>query len=58
MDSGLAGGLLFEVVLQVTDPEDWWQDAGFYGAVSAGATAAVFFKLAMREVPVEEAKLC
>jgi hypothetical protein len=46
----LAGGILFELVMMIDDPYDWWQDAGFYGAVSAGATAAVFFYLIMRSV--------
>ena len=31
-------------------PQNWWEDAGFYEAVSAGATAAVFFYLTMRSV--------
>ena len=44
----LAGGVVFELVMLVNDPYDWWEDAGFYGAVSAGATAAVFFYLTMR----------
>ena len=46
----LAGGIVFELFMMVNDPYDWWEDAGFYGAVSAGATAAVFFYLAMRSV--------
>ena len=46
----LAGGVVFEVVMLVNDPYEWWEDAGFYGAVSAGATAAVFFYLTMRSV--------
>ena len=46
----LAGGLVFELVMLINDPSDWWEDAGFYGAVSAGATAAVFFYLTMRSV--------
>ena len=46
----LAGGVAFELVMVVNDPYNWWEDAGFYGAVSAGATAAVFFCLTMRSV--------
>ena len=46
----LAGGVAFELVMLVNDPYNWWEDAGFYGAVSAGATAAVFFYLTMRSV--------
>ena len=46
----VAGGVAFELVMLVNDPYDWWQDAGFYGAVSAGATAAIFLYLTMRAV--------
>ena len=46
--ASFVGGVVFELMMQVSDPYDWWQDAGFYGAVSAGATAAVFFQLAIR----------
>ena len=46
--AALVGGILFEVVMAVYDPSDWWQDAGFYRGFSAAATAAVFLWLAMR----------
>jgi uncharacterized membrane protein YjgN (DUF898 family) len=48
--ASLAGGVAFELVMLVTDPYEWWEDAGFYGAVSAGATATVLFYLTMRSV--------
>ena len=44
----LVGGGVFELVMQVSDPEDWWHDAGFYGGVSGGATAAVFLQMTIR----------
>ena len=46
----LVGGVFFEIFMLVYDPYEWWEDAGFYGAVSAGATAVVFFYLTMRSV--------
>ena len=46
----LAGGIVFELVMLVNDPYNWWEDAGFYGVVSAGATATVFFYLTIRSV--------
>ena len=48
--ASMAGAVVFELVMLVNDPYDWWQDAGFYGAFSAGATAAIFFYLTMRSV--------
>ena len=46
---GLAGGVAFEVVLAILDPNDWWLDAGFYGLVIAGATTAILLWVAARE---------
>lgn len=42
------GGGVFELAMQISDPEDWWHDAGFYGGFSAPATAAVFLWLLIR----------
>jgi hypothetical protein len=45
---GLAGGAIFEAALWWLDPIDWWLDAGFYGLVSAGTTAAALLWRAAR----------
>ncbi len=42
------GGVLFELAMQISDPEDWWHDAGFYAGFSAPATSAVFLWLLIK----------